>query len=268
MELNSSTFILEIINFLILVWILKRFFYKPVLDVIARRKADIEETVAKAQTLQSDAENLEHQYESRLADWEQEKKVAQRKLADEIQQQREQQLAALESDLDVEREKEGVLIQRKLENERQQIVETALVQGAQFASHLVSNVAGPELEQGLVKLLLDELKKLPADQRDQLSAANGKKTGTSADKVTVTSAYPLDQTTRQTLERVCSESLSTHGPFHYQQDPALLAGLRINLGSWVLATNLQDELKGFTEIKQKSFAEFEQQGFTSFKHDR
>ena len=78
MELNSSTFILEIINFLILVWILKRFFYKPVLDIIARRKADIEETVAKAQTLQSNAENLEHQYESRLADWEKEIQAAQR----------------------------------------------------------------------------------------------------------------------------------------------------------------------------------------------
>jgi len=42
MELNWSTFLLEIINFLILVWILKHFFYKPILDVIAHRRADIE----------------------------------------------------------------------------------------------------------------------------------------------------------------------------------------------------------------------------------
>ena len=42
-------FVLEIINFLVLVWILKRFLYKPVLDVIARRRAGIEKTLADAE---------------------------------------------------------------------------------------------------------------------------------------------------------------------------------------------------------------------------
>ena len=42
MELSWSTFFLEIINFLVLVWILKRFLYKPVMDVIARRREGIE----------------------------------------------------------------------------------------------------------------------------------------------------------------------------------------------------------------------------------
>ena len=37
MQLNWSTFVLEIINFLILVWVLKRFLYKPVLAAIAQR---------------------------------------------------------------------------------------------------------------------------------------------------------------------------------------------------------------------------------------
>ena len=42
MEVDWTTFALEIINFLILVWILKRFFYHPVLDIIARRRICIE----------------------------------------------------------------------------------------------------------------------------------------------------------------------------------------------------------------------------------
>lgn len=68
MELNWSTFILEIINFLILIWILKRFFYKPVLEVIARRRAGIEKTLEDAQALHNEAKALQKQYESRLAD--------------------------------------------------------------------------------------------------------------------------------------------------------------------------------------------------------
>ena len=248
MELNSSTFILEIINFLILVWILKRFFYQPVLDVIARRKADIEETVANAQSIHNHAEALEQQYASRLTDWEREKQAAQRTLADELQQQRERQLETLQRELETEREKEEVLIQRKLENERQQIVETALLQGGQFATRLLSAVRGPELEQRLTALLLDELEKLPADQRDQLRTVNGQ----SPDQAIITSAYPLDDSTRQTLEQACKETLQVNGVFLYQQDPSLLAGLRINIGSWVLTTNLQDELKGSAEFEHDS----------------
>jgi len=48
LELSWSTFLLEIINFLVLVWILKHFLYKPVLDVIARRRSGIEKTLADA----------------------------------------------------------------------------------------------------------------------------------------------------------------------------------------------------------------------------
>ncbi len=39
MELNWSTLLLEIVNFLVLVWILKRFLYRPVLQVIEERRS-------------------------------------------------------------------------------------------------------------------------------------------------------------------------------------------------------------------------------------
>ncbi len=253
MELNSSTFILEIINFLVLVWILKRFFYKPLLDVIARRKAGIEETVAKAEGLENQAKELQQQYEERLADWQQEKQEAQRTLDVSLQKERERQMGALQIDLDAERKKEKVLEQRKLEHEAEQIVETALQQGAQFASHLLCAVAGPELEKQLVNLLLQQLERLPTGQLEQLRSINAGSENSSdsainagnINDITITSAYPLNSTTQQALEHVCKESLSVNGEFIYRQDPAIIAGLRINIGAWVLATNLQDELAGF-----------------------
>ena len=253
MEFNSSTFILEIINFLVLVWILKHFFYKPLLDVIARRKAGIDETVAKAKGLQNQAKQLQQQYEERLADWQLEKQEAQRTLDASLQKERERQMSALQADLGAEREKEKVLEQRKREHETQQIVETALQQGAQFASHLLCAVAEPELEKQLVNLLLKQLENLPTGQLEQLRSVNaGSETSSDSainagdiNVITITSAYPLDSTTQQALEHVCKESLSVNGKIIYSQDPAIIAGLRINIGAWVLATNLQDELAGF-----------------------
>ena len=39
---------LEVVNFLVLVWMLKRFLYKPVLEAIAQRKAAIDKTLSDA----------------------------------------------------------------------------------------------------------------------------------------------------------------------------------------------------------------------------
>ena len=53
MEWNWSTFVLEMINFLVLVWILKHFFYRPVLGVIERRQKSIDQTVEAANRRQT-----------------------------------------------------------------------------------------------------------------------------------------------------------------------------------------------------------------------
>ena len=124
MELSWPTFFLEIINFLVLVWILKRFLYKPVLEAIAQRKAVIDKTLADAKAKEAGAQALEQQYQNRLADWENEKEKLRAGVAEEISAQRAQMMAALENSLKQEREKARVLEERRL-NELQSKAEEA-----------------------------------------------------------------------------------------------------------------------------------------------
>ena len=105
MALNWSTFAFEIVNFLILIWILQRFLYRPVLAVIAKRRSAIEKTLAEAQTLRLEAEALESQYRNRLAGWEQEKQSAREALGRDLQAERRHQLQTLHDTLAQERDK-------------------------------------------------------------------------------------------------------------------------------------------------------------------
>ena len=66
MEFSLSTFVLELINFLVLVWILKRFLYRPVLDIIARRREQIDATMAEAKRIEDNAQALKQKYDERL----------------------------------------------------------------------------------------------------------------------------------------------------------------------------------------------------------
>ena len=244
MELNWSTFVLEIINFLVLVWLLQRFFYKPVMGVIARRRAAIEKTVADAKTLQAEAEQLESQYRQRLADWEQERQRAREQLAGEIEAERAQRRTALQSQLEQEREKARVAEERRQADAAHKAEEAALMQAAGFAARLLGEVASPELEQRLVELLLEQLAGLPEDR----IAALRNSCGRVPEAILVSSTWPLPETQRQRLREVLQSTLELDLPLRFQQDSALLAGLRVTVGAWVLGANLHDELKALAEF--------------------
>lgn len=244
MELNWSTFLLEIINFLVLVWILKHFLYKPVLDVIARRRAGIEDQLAEALRLHDEADTLKAEYENRLADWEHERQQARDALAQELDEERSRRLAALETTLAQEREKTQVAESRQRAEAAREIEHHALQQSTQFAARLLTQAAGPELEARLFDLLVDNLSSLSSDQIAALRTQWGKP----PEAIMVASAYPLPEDRRQRLEKALSKVTGLAVSVHYAQDPELLAGLRITIGAWVLYTNLRDELKGFTEF--------------------
>jgi len=244
-ELNWSTFILEIINFLVLVWILKRFLYKPVLEIIARRQASIDKTLADAKQLHDDAESLQQQYEGRLADWDQERKQAREKLAEELHADRARKLEELKAALEQERERAAVAEQRRLSDAQLEMEDTALAQGAQLATQLLAQAAGPEVESRLVQLAIDELSKLTKEKLAALRSSYGQ----ISEGITVSSAYPMPDDQRHQLQKVLNNVVGKDTPLKFEQDSKLLAGVRINIGAWQLAANLRDELKGFAELR-------------------
>jgi F-type H+-transporting ATPase subunit b len=154
MELTWSTFLLEVINFLVLVWLLKRFLYRPIQDVIARRRAGIEKSLDEARELRAQAERLQSQYEGRLADWERERQQAREALNRDLETERIRRLQELDATLEQEREKGRVAEQHRLDQTRREYERTALAQGARFASRLLTEAAGPELQDRLIDLTL------------------------------------------------------------------------------------------------------------------
>jgi F-type H+-transporting ATPase subunit b len=243
-ELSWTTFILEIINFLVLVWILKRFFYKPVLDVIARRRAGIEKTMTDAQTLHTQAEKLQEQYEGRLADWDKERQQARESLARELETEHNRKMEELHAALEQEREKAGVAEARRQADAVRKMEASALSQGARFATRLLEQASGPQLQARLVQLLITELSQLPAEQ----AATLRNHYGNMPEAIVVASAYPLADDQRQRLEQSLASLTVSNAAMRFEQDPELVAGIQVTIGAWVLAANIRDELKGFVEL--------------------
>ena len=244
MELSWSTFLLEIINFLILVWIMKRFFYRPVLEIVEKRRNSIEQMVDAAKKMNEDAEALQQQYEGRLAEWEREKQKSRENLQQEVHEERKKLFEQLASELSAEREKAKVIEQRHQTEQQQHYQEMAFAQGARFAAKLLQDVATPELELRLIGLLITQLSQLPEDQ----AAALRKACQLPLDKIQINSAFEVSEKQQQKLNQALRKFCDLAIPIEYEQNDRLLAGVRVTLGSWILRINLQDELSGFAAL--------------------
>ena len=243
MELNWTTFLLEIINFLVLVWVLKRFLYKPVLDIIVRRRQGIERTLEETREERRTSETLKTQYENRLADWEQEREVARQTLQREIEAERRKRFDLLENELQDERKRQQVLAERQQQMSARLAEMQALTLGADFVSRLLRRLAGPKLEALLMKAAIEDLTAMPTKQRQTLSHAWKQGGG----PIEVTTAYPLEEACRKSLEKALAEITGEEVFCDYQQSSELIGGLRLKMGYSVLGANLQDDLKSFAE---------------------
>jgi len=240
-ELNWTTFILELINFVVLIWILNRFLYRPVMKVIAQRKAAIQKTLLEAETTRNDAQALQSQYENRLTEWEQEREKAWKQLRDEINAERSRLLDNLRAELDQDREKAVAVEQRRLKDFAQQAEASAIALGGTFVSRLLSRLGGPELEGKIIDMVTQDLSHLPDSQMQMIRGASA----TTGLLMKITSAYPLDTARREVLSHACRMLAGRDVACEFLEDKALIAGVRISFGSWVLRANVQDEMSFF-----------------------
>lgn len=244
MDFNVSTFFLEIINFLILLWVLQRLFYKPLLEVIAKRKRFIDQTVSEANTTRQQAETLRDQYQNRQQQWEHEKQAALVSFNQQIEAERTLQLNKLVADLEDEKQKLQVSVSRQQEEFKMLAEKQALKNGARFAALLLQQTASDELEAKLTSLLIDKLSSLPDECSSSLNLLKTKK----SIPIKISSAYPLPNELREQLELKLNALIDGTISFQYFQAEELIAGVRIDIGSWELNANLQHELSAFAEL--------------------
>jgi len=247
-ELNWSTFLLEIVNFLVLVWLLKRFFYKPVQQVIARRQQGIEQRLAAAENMQAEAQQLQQRYAGRLQDWEREKQQQREQLREELRAERTQREQELRTALQQQRQRAQTLAERENRAQARQLERRALEQGGEFAARLLREGAGPELEARLQTLLIEALVNISDEQRAALCAELNNSDGA----VDVASAFPLAEAQRAELAKALEDLGGRSLQCHFVADPELVAGLRIAIGAWVLDCNIRAELGGFARAAELS----------------
>ena len=240
MELSWTTFILEAINFLVLVWLLKHLFYAPVKRAISQRRAAVEKTLKDAESTRRGAEDLKVRYEGRVREWEQEKERQREEFRKELNEEKTRQLKIIENLVATEREKAEAQEEKQAAERRAQNEKEAMKHAMEFTSRLLSALASPDLEGKIVEIVREHIS---CAATEDLPATPGLQSG---EPVQVRSAYSLTELQRSSLSAALKQRLGSNLPVTFDVDKKLLAGLEIAVGSYVLRANLRDELEYFS----------------------
>lgn len=243
MTLDPLTFVLEILNFFVLLWLLKRFLYRPVLTSIEKRQTEQQRVLQEANDRMQQAESLHQQYETRLHEWANEKASEQAKLHQELVEEKEKQLTRIkaaaadeQARLEARRQDESRVLLTSLRKQARQEVFA-------FASQLLQRLSGAELTGRFVAILLDDLQHLAEDEQQRLRQAAEHAAG----KFRIVSSHELAPEFKQSLEQSFNVILQRELMPDYVIEPALLGGLRIEIGTCVLHANIAEELSWFSD---------------------
>ena len=241
MNLDPLTFALEILNFLVLIWLLQRFLYKPIKAAVAQRQATLEQGLKDAQLREQNAAALEREYLHKIDDWQVEQNRQQQELQNQMARERESALEKVRDAANAEKARLQLLLEQDRAALEQHTREQAATAALQLTGRMLQRLAGEELDQALVNLLVEEMRQLPEQDKDGLRSALARHN----DQITVVSARPLAESRVEQIRQALSQLASTDIQITTTIDPALISGLRVTVGARILHANLADELTFF-----------------------
>lgn len=246
MEFSWTSFVLEIINFFILLWVLQKLFYKPIKRAILERKEKVQKLFDDATKDKKEAEELQKKYENRLLDWEKEREEKMLQLQHEMQDERHKKQQQLEEALKKEREKSQAQDQHRIDDLISKKEKEIISNGLKFTAILFKQLADSNLENKIFELFIKNISTLSPEKVEAL------KKEIKDDKVylSVKSAFALTDENKNKIISSVREILGKDNVISdFKIDPELIAGFLMSIGSMVFEANLSNELKSFAEIK-------------------
>jgi len=215
MNIDWLTVTAQLLNFLILVFMLRHFLYRPLLDVMAKRESVINDRLKHADHQASAAQQSQQHYQS---------------LADDLSQKKDDLLRSARQQADNER-------QQLTEHARQDIAALKVRWQADFdaekkdfigdlcqqcglsvlrvARRALSDLTDITLEQQLVTVFSERLGNLSAADRETIHAA-------AAHPAEVTSSFIMDENQRHQICRSLGDAA-----VQFTVDPAMLFGIEL-----------------------------------------
>jgi F-type H+-transporting ATPase subunit b len=243
MLIDWFTVCAQALNFLILVWLMRRFLYKPILQAIDAREKKIAKELADADAQKADAQKEHDEFRHKNEEFDKERagllarateeaKTEGRRLLDEAGKESDGARAKARDALITEQRTLGDEITRRTRSEVFAIARKTL-----------SDLSSASLEERMVDVFVRRLRALEGKEKEEMEAAFK----SPSPAAVVRSTFELPAAQRSAVEDAMKETLAIETPVDFQTAPDLVSGIEITASGRKIGWSIEDYLKSLDQ---------------------
>ena len=241
MKIDWFTFAAQVVNFLVLVYLLKRFLYAPITAAMKTREDLIAQRFASANQTQQDAERRIEDYRRRTEQWEHERHRLFEESKQEVEASRQELLKQARADVERRREDWLAALRRERETLAQLVKQRCSEQVTSATRAALRHLADADLEEQMLRAFAGKLVEQGVHRRATIAKDREM-------QATVVSAFEISSIWRTRLQDALQQHYAMES-IEFRVSPDVVCGLEVRFGSqkigWSVAeylTTLDDQL--------------------------
>ncbi len=238
----------QALNFLILVWLLKRLLYKPILDAIDAREKRIALALADADARKAEAQKERDEFQHKNEEFDQQRAALLSQAVDEAKAERQRLLGEARQAADALIAKRQEAFRNDAHSLSQAISRRTQQEVFAITRRTLADLATTSLEERLGEVFIRRLREMDSHAKEGLGEALK---ATSAPAL-VRSAFEMPAKQRAAIQNALNETFATEIHVRFETAPALIGGIELTTNgqkvAWSIADYLASLEKGVDEL--------------------
>jgi F-type H+-transporting ATPase subunit b len=243
MLIDWFTVAAQAVNFLILVWLMKRFLLKPVTTAIDAREKNIAAELAGADAKKAEAEKERADFEAKNKDLADQRSTLLAKAETDAKAERTRLFDEARKDADGLRARQATALQDDQKRLSGEITRMAAGQVFDIARKALADLATVSLEERVGEVFTRRLRELPAAAKESLGAA----LKTSSEPALVRSAFELPTEQKAAIQNALNETFHAAVSIQFQTKPDEISGIELTANGQKLGWSIDGYLKSLDE---------------------
>jgi len=248
MLIDWFTVIAQAVNFVILMWLLKRFLYGPILSAIDAREQRIAAELADADSKKAEAQRERDQFQKKNQEFAQQRAALLSQATGEAKAERARLLDQARQAADAMRARQEEALRIEQQSLSEALRHHAREEVFAIARQALADLAGATLEERMTEVFLRRLRGLGETEIARMKSTSE----ASSSPLLVRTAFILPPAQRAAIETVVKDTLGSEAPIQFATAPDLVSGIEISANgqkiAWTIADYLTSLGKGVDEL--------------------
>jgi len=238
MLIDWFTICAQIVNFLILVWLMKRFLYKPILQAIDAREKIIAAKISDAEAKKIEAKQELEKFLFKNNEFDKQSNELLKKAQDEAKEERQRILDEARKDSENLRMQRWNALQREQTILSEAISRKTREEVFSVSRKVLKDLSGTNLQERMNEAFIRQLRDLDDKMKEELAKILTK----SPESSVVSSAFELSEEQRNAIKLTLNEMFSDKIHVRFETKPELICGISLTSNGQKMAWSIADYL--------------------------